>query len=147
MEIAPPGLKGLAVANTMLGAVRGQEGFFHYRQYDAAELARTRSLEDVWTLQMSGALPPEKPQVEPALLRALPEPVSRLLDESARWVTDPMVALRIGMLAVGDHEGRGPLLDRNPEEIREDAMRLAAVVPTILARHYRRRSRIVTGRP
>ena len=139
MEIAPPGLKGLAVADTMLGAVRGQEGFFHYRQYDAAELARTRSLEDVWTLQMSGALPPEVPRLDPGQLRTLPEPVSRLLDESARWVGDPMVALRIGMLAVGDQEARGPLLDRSAEEIHGDAMRLAAVVPTILARHYRQR--------
>ena len=139
MQIAPPGLKGLAVADTMLGSVRGQEGFFHYRQYDAAELARTRSLEDVWTLQIQGALPPEVPSLRPGRLRILPEAVVELLDECARWVADPTVALRIGMLALGDHEGRGPLLDRSAEQIHGDAMRLAAVVPTILARHYRLR--------
>ena len=139
MEIAPPGLKGLAVANTVLGAVRGQEGFFHYRQYDAAELARTRSLEDVWTLQIDGALPPEVPPLDPGPLRVLPEETSRFIDESARWVGDPMAALRIGLLAVGDHESRGPMLDRSAEQIHGDAVRLAAIVPTILARHYRRR--------
>ena len=59
MQVAPPGLKGLAVADTVLGSVRGEEGYYHYRQHDAANLARTRSLEDVWTLQIDGALPPE----------------------------------------------------------------------------------------
>ena len=56
-QIAPPGLKGLAVSDTELGSVRGEEGFFHYRQYDAVQLARTRTLEEVWTLQVEGALP------------------------------------------------------------------------------------------
>lgn len=147
MEIAPPGLKGLAVANTMLGAVRGQEGFFHYRQYDAAQLARTRSLEDVWTLQMEGALPPEAQRVNPGTLRTLPEPVMQLLDEVARRVVDPTVALRIGMLAVSDIEARGPLLDRSAEEIHSDALRLAAVVPTVLARHYRLRQGLTPVEP
>ncbi len=139
MQIAPPGLKGLAVADTMLGAVRGQEGFFHYRQHNAAELARNRSLEDVWTLQIDGVLPPESPRVDPGPLRVLPEPTLRFLDESSKFLTDPMAVLRIGILAVGDHEARGPMLDRSDEEIHGDALRLAAIVPTILARHYRRR--------
>ena len=81
MEIAPPGLKGLAVADTVLGAVRGEEGFFHYRQYDAAELARTRSLEDVWTLQLDGSLPPECPRLSPGPRRGLPRGVAELVDE------------------------------------------------------------------
>ena len=36
---APPGLKGVIVAETSVGDVRGTEGFYHYRQYDAVELA------------------------------------------------------------------------------------------------------------
>ena len=143
MQIAPPGLKGLAVADTMLGSVRGQEGFFHYRQYDAAELARTHSLEDVWTLQVDGALPPELPQISPGVLRLLPEQVVALLDECASRVADSTMALRIGMLALGDYEQRGPILDRSPAEIHDDALRLAAVVPTMLARHYRLRHGLV----
>ncbi len=43
----PPGLRGFAVADTALGQVRGAEGFYHYRQYDAIELARNRTFEDV----------------------------------------------------------------------------------------------------
>ena len=135
--IAPPGLKGLAVADTVLGDVRGQEGFFHYRQYDAAALARERSLEDVWTLQLRGALPPESPVVDGGVYRALPITVGELVDATAARVADPMVTLRVGMLALGDHEGRGSMLDRSAAQIDEDARRLAAVVPTILARHHR----------
>ena len=53
----PAGLEGVVVAETTIGDVRGQEGFFHYRQYSAVDLARTRSLEDVWHLLFRGELP------------------------------------------------------------------------------------------
>ena len=52
-----PGLEGVVVAETTIGDVRGQEGFFHYRQYSAVELAEKRSLEDVWHLLFRGELP------------------------------------------------------------------------------------------
>ena len=118
MEIAPPGLKGLAVADTLLGAVRGQEGFFHYRQYDAAELARTRALEDVWTLQIDGALPPDAVRLEPGPRRSLPPVVGEIVDEVASRLVDPMSTLRAGLLALADAEARGPALDRTVEEVR-----------------------------
>ena len=54
---APRGLKGVIVTDTAIGDVRGTEGFFHYRQYSAVELARQRTLEDVWALLVDGALP------------------------------------------------------------------------------------------
>jgi len=142
MEIAPPGLKGLAVADTYLGGVQGSEGFFHYRQYDAGQLARTRSLEDVWTLQIDGGLPPETPSIEPGHLRALPTTIESLIDGTAAVVADPLAALRIGLLALAGHEGRGATLDRSLGQLREDALRLAAAVPTILARHHRHRARL-----
>ena len=37
-----------------IGDVRGLEGFYHYRQYNAVELAEKRSLEDVWYLLFEG---------------------------------------------------------------------------------------------
>ena len=46
--IAPPGLKGVTVADTAVGDVRGTESFYHYRQYSAPDLARTRTVEEVW---------------------------------------------------------------------------------------------------
>jgi len=54
---APKGLEGVVVAETEVGDVRGQEGFYHYRQYNAVELAEKRSLEDVWYLLFEGELP------------------------------------------------------------------------------------------
>src|SRR5947208_4400431 len=53
----PKGLEGVVVADTTVGDVRGLEGFYHYRQYNAVELARTRPLEDVWYLMFNGQLP------------------------------------------------------------------------------------------
>lgn len=53
----PRGLAGVVVTDTSLGDVRGQEGFYHYRQYSAVELARTRDFEDVWHLMVHGELP------------------------------------------------------------------------------------------
>lgn len=137
MIVAPPGLKGLAVADTALGGVRGEAGFFHYRQYDAAQLARRCTLEDVWTLLVDGALPPTTAVIDAGPLRPLPDPVAELVDAAAVRLADPMSTLRCGLLALADVESRGPTLDRSPAERRDDALRLAAVVPTILARHHR----------
>ena len=139
MQVAPPGLKGLAVADTVLGSVRGEEGYYHYRQHDAANLARTRTLEDVWTLQIDGALPPEAATIDAGPLRALSEAAADVVDSATARLDDPMAVLRVGLLALACSEGRGPLLDRRVAQRRDDALRLAAVVPTVLARHHRRR--------
>ena len=55
--IAPPGLKGLVVADTHIGSVRGDEGFFHYRNYDATWVARHHTLEAATSLLLDGELP------------------------------------------------------------------------------------------
>ena len=55
--IAAPGLAGVVVADTAIGDVRGDEGFFHYRQYDATQLAEHRTFEQVWHLVLFGDLP------------------------------------------------------------------------------------------
>ena len=39
----PRGLEGVVVAETTIGDVRGLEGFYHYRQYNAVELAETHA--------------------------------------------------------------------------------------------------------
>lgn len=142
VQVAPPGLKGLAISDTVLGAVRGTEGFYHYRQHDAAELAHSRTLEDVWTLQIDGALPPEMPAIDAGPLRALPDDAAAVVDAASARLDDPMAVLRVGLLAVGAQERRGPLLDRDANQRRHDALRLAAIVPTVLARHHRRRQEL-----
>lgn len=54
---APRGLAGVVVTETELGDVRGREGFYHYRQYSAVDLAQLRTFEDVWYLMVNGELP------------------------------------------------------------------------------------------
>ena len=63
-----------------------------------------------------------------------------MVDAATAHLDDPLAVLRVGLLAVASIEGRGPLLERTSGERRGDALRLPAIVPTILARHHRRRA-------
>ena len=88
---APKGLEGVVVAETSVGDVRGQEGFYHYRQYSAVELAEKRTLEDVWYLLFEGELPTKAErqafidEIRP--LRELPAGVRGLLPAIATDLT------------------------------------------------------------
>ena len=82
---APAGLKGVVAAETSIGDVRGTEGFFHYRQYSAVDLAEHRPFEDVWALLVDGALPPthdarRRFAAEAAAVRPIPADVVPLLE-------------------------------------------------------------------
>ena len=100
MEDAPPGLEGLIVAETEIGDVRGLEGFYHYRQYNAVELAEKRSLEDVWYLLFNGALPNKAQATEfkkqIGELQAVPDAVLEVLPAVVRSMPTfaPLDALR-----------------------------------------------------
>lgn len=142
MEIAPPGLKGLAVADTTIGSVRGSEGFYHYREYNAADLARHRSVDEVLTLLIDGKLPPEMPAIDLGPLRSLPREVEDLVDSISPYMADALAVIRAAMLAVAELEGHQPTLDIGPVERRGNVLRLMAIVPTIVARHYRRRQNL-----
>ena len=98
----PRGLEGVVVSETTVGDVRGLEGFFHYRQYSAVELAEKRSLEDVWFLLFTGALPTaaestqfrrreHRPQSTPTGLTG-PAPVSRHPGFASRCAADRCLA-------------------------------------------------------
>jgi CBS domain-containing protein len=103
---APKGLAGVIVAETEVGDVRGREGFYHYRQYNAVELAEQRSIEDVWYLMFEGALP-DRAQREEFIervnpLRVIPPGVEDLMEPIAqageRFV--PLDALRTAVSLV-----------------------------------------------
>ena len=80
--------------------MRGKEGFFHYRQYSAVELAEKRSLEDVWYLLYEGKLPDKAErdsfiaEVKPH--REIPADVKELLPSIANLGKNfvPLEALR-----------------------------------------------------
>ncbi|WP_091197016.1 citrate/2-methylcitrate synthase [Micromonospora narathiwatensis] len=141
---APRGLAGVVVTDTTIGRVRGREGFYHYRQYSAIELAERRTLEDVWALLIDGALPDDaKPlQREIAPLRHIPPAVAAALPgiAAASGSQDPMGGLRAALAVAGLAAGARPLYDTSPAQRRAHAMALCALTPSLLAALYRLRA-------
>jgi citrate synthase len=140
----PQGLKGVIVTETEVGDVRGYEGFYHYRQYSAIDLAQQRPLEDVWHLMFEGELPSlaqrEAFRAEIAPLREVPPLVKPLLPAIAAASDNPLDGLRTAVSLVGAAAGMQPNIDIDRDELRRNAMQVAAVVPTILTALHRLRN-------
>ncbi|MFF4284751.1 citrate synthase/methylcitrate synthase [Streptomyces sp. NPDC001633] len=139
----PRGLAGVIVTETQLGDVRGREGFYHYRQYSAVELARTRTFEDVWYLMFHGALPDAAQlaafRAETAALRPLPAAVRDALPALARAgaLAGPLAGLRTALSLLGASAGFRPLYDIDADRRRADALATIAAVPTLLTALHR----------
>lgn len=142
--LAPRGLKGLVVADTAIGEVRGAEGFYHYRQHSAIELATSRTYEYVWRLLLDGELPATIDErrrfidevvalrpVDPAVWSALP---------AIAAASPPLEGLRTALSLLAAARGMRPVLDAPRAERRRDALVLAAVTPTLLAALHRLRA-------
>lgn len=139
---APRGLEGVVVATTTIGDVRGREGFYHYRQYSAVDLAAARTFEDVWFLLFNGELPDrvqaETFGAEVRSLRALPPGLAGVLPSIAQG--SPLDVLRTSVSLFGSELGWRPVSDGDLETVRSEALQLSAAVPTILASAYRLRN-------
>jgi citrate synthase len=138
----PAGLDGVVVAETTIGDVRGNEGFFHYRQYSAVELAEQRSLEDVWHLLVRGELPDASASSAFATLtrrlRTMPPGLAALLPSLA-GLGSPLDELRTSVSILGAELDWRPTHDIGSDELYDQALQLCAVVPTILAAAHRLR--------
>jgi citrate synthase len=142
-NMVPRGLKGVVVTETGIGDVRGAEGFYHYRQYSAVELARKRPLEDVWRLLVDGALPGTPQQraafaAEVRALRAIPPATAAALPAIAR-VSEPLNGLRTALSLAAEERGCRPVYDLDHGARRADALFVAAVTPALLTSLYRLR--------
>jgi citrate synthase len=141
----PPGLRNVVVTETTLGDVRGDEGFYHYRQYSAIDLARSKTLEDVWFLLFEGRLPTaaERDQfiADLAPLRVLPDEVSAVLPAiaAAGPTFNPLAGLRTALSLLAATKNLPPLWDVDAARRKADAMLVCALTPTILAALYRLR--------
>jgi citrate synthase len=137
----PAGLNGVAVAATTLGDVRGDEGFFHYRQYDATTLARTRGFEDVWYLFVEGRLPTEAESAafreSVARRRIVPEGLRPLIAAVATAPAMPLTRLKTVMSATAPALGLRPLVDLDPASRRDQALAVSALTPSVLAALHR----------
>lgn len=135
----PRGLTNVVAARTALGDVRGHEGFYHYRQYSAVDLARERTFEEAWYLLLFGSLPDaaelEAFRARIRAARALPDEVRSLLPAIARLTAggDALAGLRMALAAVAAADGVRPLYDEEAPERLDDAIRIAAVTPVLLA--------------
>ncbi|MEV5878865.1 citrate synthase [Streptomyces sp. NPDC052101] len=140
---APRGLAGVVVTETELGDVRGREGFYHYREYSAVELARTRGFEDVWHLLIHGTLPDAQRRAaflaETAALRRLPEEVRAALPAiaAAGRLSGPLSGLRTALSLLGSARELRPVYDIDTDRRRADAVAVCAAVPTLLTALYR----------
>ncbi|MFC9233727.1 citrate synthase/methylcitrate synthase [Streptomyces decoyicus] len=140
---APRGLAGVIVTETRLGDVRGIEGFYHYRQYSAVELATARTFEDVWYLMLHGELPDATQlaafRTETATLRTLPAAVRDALPALARAgaLSGPLAGLRTALSLLGATAGFRPLYDIDAGSRRADALAACAAVPTLITALHR----------
>lgn len=139
----PRGLAGVVVTDTQLGDVRGLEGFYHYRQYSAVDLALTRSFEDVWHLMVHGELPNAAQlstfTAQTTNLRSLPDSVRGALPAiaAASGRSGPLAGLRSALSLLGASKGFRPVYDIDAGQRRDDTIVSAAAVPTLLTALYR----------
>ncbi|WP_434597584.1 citrate synthase/methylcitrate synthase [Streptomyces sp. A5-4] len=139
----PRGLAGVVVTDTALGDVRGREGFYHYRQYSAVELAQTRTFEDVWHLMFHGELPDARERAaftaRTAALRRLPADVRDALPALARAGagSGPLAGLRTALSLLGAASAYQPVYDLDADRRRDDALAACAAVPTLLTALHR----------
>lgn len=138
---APPGLEGVIVAETKVGDVRGREGFYHYREYSAVDLAHERDFEDVWYLLFEGRLPSTEENAafrhELVPLRPPPDAVRDLVRDVAHAGGPIMDQLRTVVSLVGHAEQFRSTLDLSEAERRANALRIGAVVPTLIMALHR----------
>ena len=136
----PRGLKGVVVAETEVGDVRGGEGFYHYRQYSAVEVAEKRTFEDACHLVLAGTLPgPAEAaafRAQLAARRSLAPGLTDAIRPIAR-AASPLDGLRTALsLATAGH-GLRPNLDIDADQLEGDALWLIAVTPTLVAALHR----------
>ena len=118
-SVAPPGLKGLIVADTAVGSVLGEEGWYHYRGRDAVELARTLSFEAIACLLIDGAMPDSGAEAafakELASHRELSPEAHDLVVRLSRTSLDPLAVLASVLPLVVDQR---PTIDMTHDERR-----------------------------
>jgi citrate synthase len=137
----PRGLAGVVVTETAIGDVRGHEGFYHYRQYSAIELAATRSFTDVWHLFVHGELPDAAQSATfaatTAALRGIPAELAEMLPAIAAAAAGPMDGLRAALALAGSLRRLTPMIDTDAARRRDEALAVSAMTPTLLAALYR----------
>jgi len=139
---APAGLAGVSVARTKVSDVLGRQGFYHYRGYNAVDIARRGRVEDAWHLLLRGELPTEQERAEfasqAAAWRQLPDGVAELLPAIARQSpAGSLASLRTAISLAAQALGCRPWTDQTDEATATQAARLSALMPVLAAALFR----------
>jgi citrate synthase len=136
------GLEGVVVAETKLSMVDGQAGELVIAGFPVAELALNATFEETVLLLWDGELPHDASlkafRAELAAHRALAPEALELLAAAARADVDPMDALRMAAGTVSLTRSAGD---------REDAVKLVAAFPVIVATYSRMRAGLAPVSP
>jgi citrate synthase len=129
----PRGLEGVVVAQTRISKIDGEKGQLVFRGYDATELARKLSFEEVAYLLWFGNLPSKSELAaltkELKSKRALTKEANTFL-KSSRASKSPLSVLRTTVSLLG-------MYAKNSEETRDTGSSLLAKFPTIVTQYNR----------
>ncbi len=137
------GLEGVAVAESSLSHIDGDEGKLVYRGYAIEDLAEHASYEETLYLLWNGSLPTsdELAAFSEAMAaeRTLPTAVRETVVELGRQDGDPMAALQttVSMLSAYDEDGDADPTDESANLAK--GRRITAKLPTALAAFARAR--------
>lgn len=132
-------LSGVVVAESSISSIDAERGILMYRGYDIADLAEHGTYEEVAYLLLEGELP-DGAQLErfsdELSARELPRGAAGIIDDNAADAT-PMEMLRTAVSALSFADPDEAATDVASD--RRKAAALVAQLPTIVARHHRRR--------
>jgi citrate synthase len=135
-KAAGKGLRNVAVGESQISSIDGQQGVLAYRGIDIHDLANQSNFEEVVYLLHRGSLPNrsalETFRDELARARSVPEDVLEILRKLPRS-THPMTALRTVVSALGAYEG-------DEKDNQRLSFRLTAQMGTLVAAIERVRS-------
>lgn len=131
------GLENITVAETELSYIDGQAGRLIYRGYNAVDLALNKTFVDVWHLLHFGDFPSDDAFAEKTrAMRTSPLDVETLRG-LARSEGTFMSTLQAAIAACGAAWGFKPWLERDPDEVQEEALMIGAVIPTLVGALWR----------
>jgi citrate synthase len=131
------GLENITVAETEVSYIDGQQGRLVYRGYNAVELALKKDFIDVWHLLQYGDFPADGSFAKKiAGMRTSPLPVQTLRDLAESHGTF-MGTLQAAIAATSSTLGLQSWLERDPDQVQEEALRLGAVMPTLVCALWR----------
>lgn len=141
------GLSGVVVDTTAVSKVVPETNSLTYRGYAVQDLCAHRSFEDVVYLLWYGELPDRQQSVDfsrrERAARRADRTLLELVDAIPR-TAHPMDVVRTAVSWLGARDTETPC---TPDEIREAALNLLAVLPTVIAYDLRRRQGLEYVKP